>query len=194
MNEQQAFHAWLISDENKNGCWGLSGLEIDQMLVAWQARAMLSSLPPERIKLEHPIMNESTPERITELALANGFKLKEQPDGGMALNPYVFGFAAELQKEIMAQCLELAAVPPDINKALVIIAEELFRLKDASFAALKAVDLLQAAFATPQGIPALLERERCAMVAERGFRFAKDGYEIADEIRLGPNETTWSTL
>jgi hypothetical protein len=25
--------------------------------------------------------NELTPERITELALANGFKLKEQPDG-----------------------------------------------------------------------------------------------------------------
>jgi hypothetical protein len=39
---------------------------------------------------------ELTPERITELALANGFKLKEQPDGAMALNPYVFDFARAL--------------------------------------------------------------------------------------------------
>lgn len=26
------------------------------------------------------------------------------------------------------------------------------------------------------------ERERCALVAETGFRFAKDGYAIADDI------------
>ena len=29
------------------------------------------------------------------------------------------------------------------------------------------------------------EREQCALVAEAGFRFAKDGYQIADEIREG---------
>lgn len=40
-----------------------------------------------------------TPERITELALANGFKLKEQPGGSMALNPYVFDFARTLLAE-----------------------------------------------------------------------------------------------
>lgn len=28
------------------------------------------------------------------------------------------------------------------------------------------------------------EREECALLAEAAFRFAKDGYEIADEIRL----------
>lgn len=27
------------------------------------------------------------------------------------------------------------------------------------------------------------ERERCALVAEAGFRFAKDAYAIADDIR-----------
>ena len=27
------------------------------------------------------------------------------------------------------------------------------------------------------------EREQCALVAEAGFRFAKDGYQIADDIR-----------
>lgn len=34
--------------------------------------------------------------QITDLALTNGFKLKEQPDGSMALNPYVFDFAGAL--------------------------------------------------------------------------------------------------
>ena len=34
--------------------------------------------------------------QITEIALANGFKLKEQPDGSLALNPYVFDFAKAL--------------------------------------------------------------------------------------------------
>lgn len=38
-------------------------------------------------------MTEQTKEQITALALANGFKLKAQPDGSMALNPYVFDFA-----------------------------------------------------------------------------------------------------
>lgn len=38
-------------------------------------------------------------ERVTQLALANGFKLKEQPDGSMALNPYVFEFVAALLAE-----------------------------------------------------------------------------------------------
>lgn len=37
-----------------------------------------------------------TNDKITELALAHGFKLKEQPGGAMALNPYVFDFARAL--------------------------------------------------------------------------------------------------
>lgn len=37
-------------------------------------------------------------EQIKELALANGFKLKEQPNGAMDLNPYVYEFAAALLK------------------------------------------------------------------------------------------------
>lgn len=35
-------------------------------------------------------------QKIQEIALANGFKLKPQPDGTMALNPYVFDFARAL--------------------------------------------------------------------------------------------------
>jgi hypothetical protein len=36
------------------------------------------------------------PAQITALALANGFKLKTQPDGSESLNPYVFDFAKAL--------------------------------------------------------------------------------------------------
>ena len=35
-------------------------------------------------------------EQIKELALRTGFKLKEQSDGGMDLNPYVYEFAQTL--------------------------------------------------------------------------------------------------
>ena len=37
-----------------------------------------------------------TNDQIKELALANGFKLKEQPNGEMDLNPYVYEFARAL--------------------------------------------------------------------------------------------------
>ncbi|BBI61741.1 hypothetical protein [Vreelandella sulfidaeris] len=37
-----------------------------------------------------------TNEQIRDLALANGFKLKAQPDGSEDLNPYVFDFARAL--------------------------------------------------------------------------------------------------
>ena len=41
-------------------------------------------------------MQPITNDQIKELALANGFKLKEQPDGTMDLNPYVYEFARAL--------------------------------------------------------------------------------------------------
>ncbi|UZA02977.1 hypothetical protein LP111_12940 [Moraxella bovis] len=40
-----------------------------------------------------------TNEEIKNLALANGFKLKEQPNGSMDLNPYVYEFARKLLGE-----------------------------------------------------------------------------------------------
>lgn len=45
-------------------------------------------------------MNKET---IKELALTNGFKLKEQPDGAMDLNPYVYEFAAALERVATAE-------------------------------------------------------------------------------------------
>lgn len=38
-------------------------------------------------------------QQIKALALANGFKLKEQPDGSIDLNPYVYDFALALMAE-----------------------------------------------------------------------------------------------
>lgn len=40
-----------------------------------------------------------TNDQIKEIALANGFKLKEQPDGGMDLNPYVYEFARAIYRQ-----------------------------------------------------------------------------------------------
>jgi hypothetical protein len=54
-------------------------------------------------------------DRVTALALTNGFKLKEQPDGSMALNPYVFDFAVALLKDKDA---EIAALTGDRDNAL----------------------------------------------------------------------------
>lgn len=39
-------------------------------------------------------------DQIIALALANGFKLKQQPNGEMALNPYVFDFANAIAEKI----------------------------------------------------------------------------------------------
>ena len=97
MNEQQAFHAWLISDENKHGCWGLSGLEIDQMLVAWRARAKLGAgLPPKRIKLEH-LMNEFPDTQINEAIERQIHAL-----GSVPLRP-LYAFVRDIIKKDRAQ-------------------------------------------------------------------------------------------
>ena len=42
-------------------------------------------------------------QKIKELALANGFKLKEQADGSMDLNAYVYDFANAIEREAKAQ-------------------------------------------------------------------------------------------
>lgn len=52
-----------------------------------------------------------TNDQIKEIALANGFKLKEQPSGEMDLNPYVYEFARILLllklSEIVADMTDL---------------------------------------------------------------------------------------
>ncbi|WP_373271802.1 hypothetical protein [Acinetobacter pittii] len=46
---------------------------------------------------------------VKEIALANGFKLKEQPDGALELNPYVYVFADKLVEHQQAKVEELKA-------------------------------------------------------------------------------------
>lgn len=45
--------------------------------------------------------------RVRELALSNGFKLKQQPSGEMDLNPYVYDFADALLEKANERVKEL---------------------------------------------------------------------------------------
>lgn len=44
-------------------------------------------------------------QKIKELALANGFKLKEQASGNLDLNAYVYDFANAIEREVKAQAV-----------------------------------------------------------------------------------------
>ena len=44
-------------------------------------------------------------EKVKELALANGFKLKEQASGNMDLNAYVYDFANAIEQAAKAQAV-----------------------------------------------------------------------------------------
>ena len=66
--------------------------------------------------------------KIRELALANGFKLKQQPDGTMELNPYVYDFAAELMAEAVIEAVKFFHPARDIDaEALKSYAERIRR-------------------------------------------------------------------
>jgi hypothetical protein len=54
-----------------------------------------------------------SPETIERIALDNGFVLKEQPDGSMALNPYVYDFA----RALLATPVDYVKIPNDANEA-----------------------------------------------------------------------------
>ena len=45
-------------------------------------------------------------EKVKELALANGFKFKEQADGSMDLNSYVYDFANAIEQAVKAQTVQ----------------------------------------------------------------------------------------
>jgi hypothetical protein len=55
---------------------------------------------------------------IKQIALEQGFKLKEQPDGSMDLNPYVYTFArvleTQVRKEIIASLISDTPNNPEI--------------------------------------------------------------------------------
>ena len=57
-------------------------------------------------------------QKIKELALANGFKLKEQAGGNMDLNAYVYDFANAIELEIKAQAEKSLLEQFEINAKL----------------------------------------------------------------------------
>ena len=64
-----------------------------------------------------------THQYIKELALECGFKLKEQPNGDLDLNPYVYTFADKLIKQTHISLLGdfkdmLADISSEINDAM----------------------------------------------------------------------------
>ena len=57
-----------------------------------------------------------TNEQIKEIALANGFKLKEQPDGTKDLNPYVYdGVRAAIKQKLKEVMAELKSMESNDN-------------------------------------------------------------------------------
>lgn len=65
-------------------------------------------------------------EKIKELALANGFKLKEQASGNMDLNAYVYDFANAIEQAAKAQSKKALLEQFEINNKLV---EQIEKLK-----------------------------------------------------------------
>lgn len=60
-------------------------------------------------------MNKQT---VKDLALKNGFKLKEQPSGELELNPYVYDFADELVKDKQQELESLKAQLEELEAEL----------------------------------------------------------------------------
>ena len=65
-----------------------------------------------------------TNDQIKEIALASGFKLKEQPDGTQDLNPYVYEFSraliTEQNKKIFSDIQRLKFIVNDKSKPMVL--------------------------------------------------------------------------
>ena len=60
-------------------------------------------------------------EQIKEIALANGFKLKEQPNGEVDLNPYVYKFSRELlkvQHRVKERANEILRLRTNVSNAI----------------------------------------------------------------------------
>ena len=65
-------------------------------------------------------------QNIKELALVNGFKLKEQASGNMDLNAYVYDFANAVEQAVKAQSEKALLEQFEINNKLV---EQIEKLK-----------------------------------------------------------------
>ncbi len=64
-----------------------------KILFSHEVSTLETVLAHRIMQLEQAAARRLPGHQITALALANGFKLRPQPDGSEALNPYVFDFA-----------------------------------------------------------------------------------------------------
>lgn len=75
-------------------------------------------------------------QRIKELALANGFKLKEQASGNMDLNAYVYDFANAIEREVKTQAVPEGFVVVE-KKLIKTLHEELLDHEPDSFVVIR---------------------------------------------------------
>ena len=89
-------------------------------------------------------------QKIKELALANGFKLKEQADGSMDLNAYVYDFANSIEQAAKAQAVpetqqavidELKAQLKAVHDSRVEFVEYCRKMESGDFVIVDKIDL-----------------------------------------------------
>ena len=97
-------------------------------------------------------------EKIKELALANGFKLKEQASGNMDLHSYVYEFANAIEQAVKAQ-----AVPDGFVEKTESNTHHYFKLKD--WDEWTCIDGIKDAITSDHDINAIVEVE-CLEVIE----------------------------
>ena len=71
-------------------------------------------------------MRRLTADNIRDIAIKSGFKLKEQPNGEMDLNPYVFDFAQSLTAELEKRLAEVERERDDYKRIAIDAATESF--------------------------------------------------------------------
>ena len=75
-------------------------------------------------------MRRLTADNIRDIAIKSGFKLKEQPNGEMDLNPYVFDFAQSLTAELEKRLAEVERERDEASKSLEYVKERSNKMGD----------------------------------------------------------------
>ena len=103
-------------------------------------------------------------QKIKELALANGFSLKEQASGNMDLHSYVYEFANAIEQAVKAQ-----AVPEGLVEKTESNTHHYFKLKD--WDEWTCIDGIKDAITSDHDINAIVEVE-CLEVIEININLA----------------------
>lgn len=106
----EAAQALADDDNTQSLCGDIARLTLELEQIKASFKSDLDDAVAEALAAKPAPMADI---EITAMALNNGFKLKVQPDGGFALNPYVFDFAREL---LAARPVTRHAFCPDCGK------------------------------------------------------------------------------